>query len=239
MRPYLSLASVLCVLLCALWGCPPTDTPVNAAPTAEDDEATVTAGLSIDIEVLENDSDPEDDDLEIVSITEPEHGSAEIDRDEIEYEADEDFAGEDSFEYTIDDGNGNQATATVEITVSALPTLIITSPQTGAAIEGRTVSVTFEVTGCEVSRPSEDDEGCHLHRYLDTEGYTNPDTEKREVGWYETAGFDVLMGAPGEHTFVLRLTKNDGSDDAWEPEVLDSVTFTTTAEGDDDDSAGD
>ncbi len=45
------------------------------------------------------------------------------------------------------------------------------------------------------------------------------------------------MGGPGEHTFVLRLTKNDGSDDAWEPEILDSVTFTTTAEGDDDDSA--
>ncbi len=75
--------------------------------------------------------------------------------------------------------------------------------------------------------------------YLDTEGYTNPDTEKREVGWYETAGFDVLMGTPGEHTFVLRLTKNDGTDDAWEPEILDSVTFMTTAEGDDDDSAGD
>ncbi len=75
--------------------------------------------------------------------------------------------------------------------------------------------------------------------YLDTEGYTNPDTEKREVGWYETACFDVLMGTPGEHTFVLRLTKNDGTDDAWLPEILDSVTFMTTAEGDDDDSAGD
>jgi len=117
--------------------------------------------------------------------------------------------------------------------------LSITAPETDASVDGRTVSVTFEVTGCDMSRPSENSDGCHLHRYLDTEGYTNPDTEEREVGWYESAGFDILMGAPGEHTFVLRLHKNDGTDEAWEPEVLDSVTFITTAEGDDDDSAED
>ncbi len=226
-----------CLLLGSLWGCPPEEDD-NSPPVAEDDEATVMAGQSIDIEVLDNDEDPDDDDLEIVSVTEPDGGSVDIDRDEIEYEADADFVGEDSFEYTIDDGNGHQATATVTVTVSAQPTLVITSPDEGDAIDGRTVAVTFEVTGCEVARPGDNSDGCHLHRYLDDENYSNPDDpDTNATGWYESGGFDLIMGTAGEHSFVLRLTKNDGSDDAWEPEILDTVSFTSTAEGDDDDSA--
>jgi hypothetical protein len=45
------------------------------------------------------------------------------------------------------------------------------------------------------------------------------------------------MGTAGPHSFMLRLTRNDGSDEAWVPEILDTVNFTSTAEGDDDDSA--
>ena len=117
--------------------------------------------------------------------------------------------------------------------------LSITEPEVDANVDGRTVSVTFDVSGCDMSRPSENSDNCHLHRYLDTESYTNPGTEERQGGWYDSTGFDILMGAPGEHTFVLRLHKNDGADEAWEPEVLDSAPFTTTAEGDNDDSAED
>ncbi len=234
--PFLFATSLL---LGGILGCPPEDgDPENGAPTAEDDVAAVVAGQSVDIEVLDNDSDPDGDSLDIISVTEPESGTVEIDRDELEYEAAADFEGTDTFEYTIDDGNGHQATATVSVSVSALPSLLITSPDDGDAIDGRSVNVTFEVTACEVSRPSDNSDGCHLHRYLDGENYSNPDDpEANATGWYEDEGFELLMGAPGEHTFVLRLTKNDGTDDAWEPEILDSVTFTTTAEGDDDDSA--
>lgn len=117
--------------------------------------------------------------------------------------------------------------------------LSITEPEVDANVDGRTVSVTFDVSGCDMSRPSENCDSCHPHRYLDIESYTNPGKEEREGGWYDSTGFDILMGAPGEHTFVLRLHKNDGTDEGQEPEVLDSVPLTTTAEGDDDDSAED
>ncbi|TMQ22937.1 MAG: tandem-95 repeat protein, partial [Deltaproteobacteria bacterium] len=83
----------------------------RAASTDEDSPVTV--------DVVANDSDVDGDALAIASITQPAHGSAAIaDGHHVTYTPAADYNGPDAFRYTISDGNGGQASATVAITVS-------------------------------------------------------------------------------------------------------------------------
>jgi gliding motility-associated-like protein len=96
-----------------------TVNPINDAPIANDDVATVDEDNSVTVSVLDNDSDVDGDGLTVVSTTDPSNGSVVINEDgTITYTPDPDFNGEDSFTYTVSDGNGGTATATVTITVN-------------------------------------------------------------------------------------------------------------------------
>jgi hypothetical protein len=69
------------------------------------------------IPVLENDRDPDGDMLTIVWVSKPFHGRAQVIGDQILYTTTtplECWPG-DTFDYTIDDGHGGQATATVKV----------------------------------------------------------------------------------------------------------------------------
>src|SRR3954462_13058306 len=88
----------------------------NQSPIAVDDTSNASArGLFID--VLNNDSDPDGDALKIVSVSQPAHGKASIrpgtPKTLVQYVLGPDFAGDDSFTYTISDPSGATATATV------------------------------------------------------------------------------------------------------------------------------
>ena len=92
----------------------------NEAPEAEDDEATTGVGEAVAIDVLENDSDPDDDIITIGGVTTPRNGTVTIIGDAlIEYTPDADFSGGDTFSYTIRDGKGGVGTAQVTVTVGA------------------------------------------------------------------------------------------------------------------------
>ena len=94
-------------------------TPVNDAPIADDDTATV-AEDSIDnaIDVFANDEDIDGDEVTITAVTQGTHGSVEFTADGVTYTPDPDYFGPDSFTYTISDGNGGTDTATVTVTVT-------------------------------------------------------------------------------------------------------------------------
>ena len=97
-----------------------TVTPVNDAPTAGDDEATVPEDTSTEVLVLDNDDDPDGDDLVVTSVDDGASGTTTISAGgaSVIYTPNEGFVGEDAFDYTISDGAGGTATATVAITVS-------------------------------------------------------------------------------------------------------------------------
>ncbi|MFC0878393.1 Ig-like domain-containing protein, partial [Saccharicrinis sp. FJH2] len=95
-----------------------TVTPVNDIPVANDDNATVLEDNSVDISVLNNDDDPDAMGLTIVSVSDPANGTATISGNQIHYVPDPNYFGPDSFTYTIEDGQGDQATANVYITVN-------------------------------------------------------------------------------------------------------------------------
>ena len=99
-----------------------TVTPVDDAPVAVDDTASVKAGSTVTVNVLFNDSDQGDGDTLTVKTTlaaEPAHGTAVVNPDgTISYKAASSYKGQDTFAYVLTDGTSD-AQATVTITVSA------------------------------------------------------------------------------------------------------------------------
>ena len=92
---------------------------LNGPPVAANDAVTVNFESSANvIDVLANDSDPDNDTLTITSVSTPGNGTASLTTGGISYSPAAGFSGTDSFTYTISDGNGGSATATVTVTVN-------------------------------------------------------------------------------------------------------------------------
>jgi trimeric autotransporter adhesin len=106
----------------AIWHMAP-----NAAPQAAADTATALRDRASNIAVLANDSDADQDGLLITSMTAPSHGVAQVVGATVRYTPAANFVGSDSFSYTISDGVGGKASATVLVTVIE-PTSVIFMP---------------------------------------------------------------------------------------------------------------
>ena len=93
------------------------DTTSNG-PEASDDSVTLETCSNTIINVLANDNQGSGN--ATVAVTNgPSHGSAEVLADgAIKYTPNDDYIGDDSFQYTITDSNGNTSTATVNVTVT-------------------------------------------------------------------------------------------------------------------------
>ena len=92
----------------------------NTPPVAQDDEYTV-AQDSVDtlLEVLANDSDADSDPLTISAVDDPDHGTVVNQGTQLLYTPEAGYTGEDSFEYTVSDGQGGTDVGMVTITVAA------------------------------------------------------------------------------------------------------------------------
>jgi len=90
---------------------------VNDTPIAQDDVATTSAGAAVAVLVLNNDRDPDGDELAVQSVSQPSHGTAANGRREVTYTPQVGYSGTDAFSYTVSDGRGGSATAQVSVTV--------------------------------------------------------------------------------------------------------------------------
>ena len=135
---YNGLDSV-CIIVCDQGGLCDTSTtvitvnPVNDPPTANDDTATTTTGTSVTVNVLGNDTDP-DDGLDVTSVavtTPPTQGTVTVNPDgTITYTPNAAACGTDTFQYRVCD-NGNpppvlcdQAWVTIFIIDTQAPAIV-------------------------------------------------------------------------------------------------------------------
>lgn len=97
----------------------------NQPPIAADDFYSTQGNLSIPAPgILQNDSDPEENNLTVVLVQGTNHGNLELNPDgSFDYVPEQGFSGQDSFSYTCNDGelDSEVATVSINITSSNLP----------------------------------------------------------------------------------------------------------------------
>ena len=91
---------------------------VNDAPVANDDDFTLDEDGSLELDVLDNDSDV-DNSFSILSFTEASHGVVTLIDGKLTYTPNLNYNGTDAFTYTISDGELT-STATIELTINAV-----------------------------------------------------------------------------------------------------------------------
>lgn len=95
-----------------------TVSETNVAPDALADVVTVTEDSTANkISVLTNDTDQNGDTLTLDSYSKALYGTTSDGGNNVLYTPDANFEGEDTFTYTVSDGNGGKTTATVTVTV--------------------------------------------------------------------------------------------------------------------------
>jgi len=91
----------------------------NHPPVAQDDAATIEQDApATPIAVLANDSDPDGDALVVTTVGAASHGVAVATAAGVDYTPAAGYLGDDSFSYTISDGRGGNATATVHVSIT-------------------------------------------------------------------------------------------------------------------------
>ncbi len=192
----------------------------NSAPIAKDDSATTPYETEVEIDVVANDSDVDGDALSIKSYTTPTNGTVKKSDGKLVYTPNDGFSGDDSFEYTITDGE-DEDSATVTVTVEEK-----SNNAPVAKDDSATTPYETEVT-IDVLKNDSDEDG----DALTIKSHTAPKngTVKESDGKLVYTPND---GFSGDDSFEYTIT--DGEDD-------DSATVVVTVEEeekDDDDSNG-
>jgi subtilisin family serine protease len=90
----------------------------NTTPIAANDSGSTAVGTTVTFDVLYNDTDSDNDLLSVSAVTQGANGIVAINATSVSYTPNAAFEGADSFTYTISDGRGGFATATVTVSVA-------------------------------------------------------------------------------------------------------------------------
>jgi hypothetical protein len=119
----------------------PDDNGIDDPPVAVDDLVTARSGASVPVQVTVNDYDPDGEAIAVSSVGVPGHGSVVIGTaTTVVYTPEPGYVGVDRFDYTIVDGAGNSASATVTIELLAPgstnkpPVGVVDSAETGPGV---------------------------------------------------------------------------------------------------------
>ena len=98
----------------------PVEHQHNTPPTAADDWETTELNTAVVVSPLGNDYDSNGDTLTITAKTNGAHGTVAYASSTVTYTPNSNWSGDDTFTYTISDGNGGTATTTAHLTVFPL-----------------------------------------------------------------------------------------------------------------------
>jgi Ca2+-binding RTX toxin-like protein len=117
--------------------------PQDLPPVANDDAITIDEDAApVTINVLANDTDPNGDPLTVVSASVPaEQGTVAVIGNQVVFTPAENFNGEATITYTIEDPAGNQASAEVAVTVTPVDDAPVTNPDVATTDEDTPVTI--------------------------------------------------------------------------------------------------
>ncbi len=171
---------------------------LNTQPNAIEDNLSVfrnSTGTLID--VLNNDSDPENDTLTISDVIQPANGTVVNNGTSLTYTPNNGFIGSDTLEYTIDDGHGDQATAQVIINVeNNLPN----------AVDDAFVAMGSAPLVINVLENDSDIDGLTLRIVSVTQGQNG----SVSINTDGTLTYQANLGYIGTDTFTYTLEDEDG-----------------------------
>jgi subtilisin family serine protease len=126
-----------------------TVTATNDPPTATADTASTNEDTAVTIDVVANDADIDGDSLTPTAVSSPGLGSVAISVDgTLLYTPPPDYYGSDSFGYTVSDGNGGTASASVSVSIASVNDAPTAAPKTATTPYQTAVNVTL--TGSDV-----------------------------------------------------------------------------------------
>ncbi|HRV07196.1 MAG TPA: Ig-like domain-containing protein [Acidobacteriota bacterium] len=213
--------------------------PPQRPPAAQDDFVTIFEDNVATISVLANDSDPDSDPLQVVAVAKPSVGTATFTATSVTYTPPPNWWGSVSFAYTVSDGRGGEASATIFVTVTGVndPPRAVADAATVDSGQSVTISVLANDHDADgdslllvsVSQPAHgatEIVGSSV-RYTSTPGYTGSDRFSYTVGDGKGAEataevtVDVLPAneppvaendqgsVPEDGSVVLNVTQND------------------------------
>ena len=188
------------------------DAPANAGPIAGDDAATTPFGETAFGTVVDNDSDPDGDNLTYSLASNPSSGTLTFNSyGTYSYSPNPGFTGQDSFTYTVSDGNGGTATASVTITVE--PQLIVDpgpEPNAGPIAVDDTGSTMEDVKAYGTVAGNDSDPDGDTLTYSLVTGPTHG-----QVTVYSNGSYEYLpsSGYVGQDSFTYQVDDGNGGTD--------------------------
>ncbi|MEM8729895.1 MAG: Ig-like domain-containing protein, partial [Pseudomonadota bacterium] len=190
--------------------------PVNDAPEANTDSGLVSEDGMITFQPLLNDVDIDGDELTTVVVVSGENGRAVLNEDgTITYTPDPNFAGEDTFSYTVSDGQGGSSTGLVTV---------IVTPVNDAPVPANDATQTAEDTSVTIDPAADDSD-------IDSEDLTVTDVGEAAFGTVVlnpdgTITYTPNPNASGEDSFSYTVSDGEGET------ATGLVTVTVTAVND-------
>jgi hypothetical protein len=174
--------------------------PVSGVLAAGSDVASTEEDEPVTIKVLANDEDPADGWMKIKEVSGASNGTAEVNEDgTITYKPNRNFCGVDEFSYTVDNGKGQSATASVAVTVSAVndKPVIVSKPRSAASVG---VEYLYDLNGADPDKEER-------LKYAVVDGPVGMTID-------ETTG--IIRWTPGEaqigeHRVVVHVTDSSGA----------------------------
>jgi VCBS repeat-containing protein len=185
-----------------------TIAPVNDAPVAASDAATVAEGASVSVDapgVLANDSDPDGDALSVSAtpVQAPAHGALTLGADgSWSYAHDGSETSSDSFIYEVSDGNGGAAQAAVIIAVTPVNDAPLAADDVVETEAGVSVTIAVLANDSDVDDPT-----------LTVDGVTQGANGSVVANADGTVTYDPGPGFAGADTFTYTVVDAGGARD--------------------------
>jgi len=152
--------------------------------------------------------DPDDDTLSVTAVTQGSHGTVTIETDgTVTYTPNTSFTGDDSFTYTVEDGDGNESTNTITVSVSTTETVALdtdASTDVNTAVVVNVLDSAFSTTSATltVSAVTQGSHGTVTDNLDGTVTYT-PNTS---FSGTDTFTYSVTDGASNNSTATVTMT---------------------------------